>query len=102
MLESNVKISKSSKVTGLDRIPTFRPILHAIGTSSYKLGKFCDKLLKPITTQEYTIKCSFSFAKEVEEFDPNLVMANFDVKSLFTKIPLTETISLCVENFYRN
>ena len=59
-------------------------------------------MLRPITTQEYTIKCSFSFAKEVEEFDPNLVMANFDVKSLFTKIPLTETISLCVENFYRN
>ena len=29
-------------------------------------------------------------------------MASFDVKSLFTKIPLIETIGLCVENLYRN
>ena len=64
--------------------------------------KFCDKLLKPIITNEYTIKDSFSFAKEVEEFDPNVIMTGFDVKSLFTNIALTETIGLFVENFYRN
>lgn len=29
------------------------------------------KLLKSITTNEYNIKYSLSFAKEVEEFDPN-------------------------------
>ena len=52
-----------------DRVRTFRPILFAIGAPTYKLAKFCDKLLKPITTNEYTIK---GFAKEVEEFDPNL------------------------------
>ena len=85
-----------------DGIPTFRPILSAIGTPTYKLAKFCDKLLKPITTNEYTIKDSFSFAKEVEEFDSKLIMASFYVKSLFTNIPLTETIGLCVENLYRN
>ena len=85
-----------------DGIPVFCPILSAIGTPTYKLAKFCDKLLKPITTNEYTIKDSFSFAKEVEEFDPNLIMASFDVKSFFTNIPFTETIGLCVENLYRN
>ena len=30
-----------------------------------------DKLLKSITTNEYNIKYSLSFAKEVQEFDPN-------------------------------
>ena len=83
-------------------IPTFRPILSAIGMPTYKLAKFCDKLLKPITTNEYAIKDSFSFAKEVEEFDPNPIMASFNVNSLFTNIPLTETIGLYVENLYRN
>ena len=29
------------------------------------------KLLKSMTTNEYNIKYSLSFAKEVEEFDPN-------------------------------
>ena len=85
-----------------DRIPSFRPIVSGIGTPIYKLAKFWDKLLKPIATNEYTIKHSFSFGKKVEEFNHNLVMANFDVKSLFTKIPFTETIVLCVENLYRN
>ena len=44
----------------------------------------------------------FSFAKEVEEFDPNLTVTSFDLKSLFTNIPLTETIGLCVENLHKN
>ena len=69
---------------------------------TYKLAKFCDKLLKPITFNECIIKDSFSFAKRVDEFDPNVVLASFYVKSLFTNIHLTETISLCVKNFHRN
>ena len=44
----------------------------------------------------------FSLAKEVEEFDPNLTVTSFDLKSLFTNIPLIETIGLCVENLHRN
>ena len=56
---------------------------------TYKLAKFCDKLPKKITTNEYTIKDLWSFAKEFYEFDINLIMASFDVKSLFTNIPLT-------------
>ena len=58
------KIHKALK----DGIP-FRPNLSAIGTPTYKLAKFCDQLLKPRTNNEYTIKDSFSFAKEVLEFD---------------------------------
>ena len=85
-----------------DGVPTSRPILSATGTTTYKLAKFCDKLLKPITTNEYTIRDSFSFAKEVEEFDPNIIIASFDIKSLFTNLPLTESIGLCVEDLYGN
>ena len=79
-----------------DRIPPFRPILSAIGTPTYKLTTFSDQLLKPLTNNEYTIKESFSFAKEVLEFDTPLFMASFDLKSLFTNILLTETLNLCV------
>ena len=39
-----------------DGIPSFCPILSAIGTTTYKLTKFCDQLLKPLTKSEYTIK----------------------------------------------
>ena len=93
-----VKIHNALK----DGIPTSRQILSAIDTPTYKLTKFCNKLLKPITTNEYTTKDSFSFVKQVEEFDPNLVMASFDVKLLFTNIRLIEPNGFCVENLYRN
>ena len=59
------KIHKTLK----DRPPSFRPILSATGVSIYKLAQFCDQLLKPLTKNEYTVKDSFSFAKEVSEFD---------------------------------
>ena len=49
-----------------------------------------------------TITDCFSFAKEVSGFDDSILMASFDTKSLFTNIPLIETLNLCVENLYRN
>ena len=68
-----------------------------MGTPTYKLAKFCDQLLKPLTNNECTIKDSFLFAKEVLEFDASLFMASFDIKSLFTSMPLTEALNLCVK-----
>ena len=67
------------------------------------LAKFCDQLLKPPTNNEYTTKDSFSFAKKVLEFDSSFFMASFDIKSIFTNIPLTKTLlNLCVQNHCRN
>ena len=85
-----------------DGTPSFRPILSAIRTPTYNLAKFCDQLLKPLTSNDYTIKDSFSFVKDVLDFDASCFMASFDIKSLFTNIPLTETLNLCVQNLYRN
>ena len=67
-----------------------RPILSAIGTYNYKLAKFIVPILQPLTFGQYTVKDSFSFVSEITAFqkDGNLVMASFDVSSLFTNIPL--------------
>ena len=80
----------------------FCPILSAIGTPTYKIAKFYGQLLKPLTNNEYTIKDSFSFAKEVFQFDASLFIVSFDIKSLFSNITLTETLNLCVQNLYSN
>lgn len=69
------------------------------------LAKFCDNLLKPIATNEYTKKIRSHLLKEVEEFDLNIAVASFDIKSLFTnsgKKKLKETIGNFVENVYKN
>ena len=49
-----------------DGLPSFRPILSAIGTPTYKLAKFLVPILEPVTTNEYTIKDSFTFAEELQ------------------------------------
>ena len=76
--------------------PPFRPILSAIGTSTYKLAQYLVSSLTPFTNNCYTVKDSFSFAEEIRNQNPNLYMATFDVESLFTNIPLDETIKICV------
>ena len=81
-------------------LPPFRPILSAIGTCAYNLAKFFVPILKEITTNEYTVKDSFSFAGEVTEQNAELFMVSFDVESLFTNIPLDETINICVDRLY--
>ena len=47
-----------------DEIPWFRPILSVITTPTYKLPKFCDQLLKPLTNNENKVKDSFLFSKD--------------------------------------
>ena len=83
-----------------DCLPSFTPIVSAIGTPTYKLARFLVPIIEPLTTNEYTIKDSFTSAGEFQSFDSKLVMASFDVESLFTNIPLQETIDLCVEKIY--
>ena len=81
---------------------SFRPIPSAIGTATYNLAKFWDQLLKTLARNDYAGNESFSFAKNFLNFDASCFMASFYIKPLFTKIPLAETLNLCVQNLYRN
>ena len=82
--------------------PPFRPILSAIGTPSYKLAKFLVPKLSSVTFNEFTIKDSFAFAEEIVHQDSKLFMGSLDVDSLFTNIPLEETINICTNLLYNN
>ena len=85
-----------------DICPPFRPILSAIGTPSYKLAKFLVPKLSSITFNEFTVKDSFAFAEEIVHQDSKLSMGILDVDSLFTNIPLEETINICTNLLYDN
>ena len=85
-----------------DVCPPFRLILSAIGTPSYKLAKFLVPKLSSITFNEFTVKDSFAFAKEIVHQDGKLFMGILDVDSLFTNIPLKETIKICANLLYKN
>ena len=98
ILYGSGKIHKETR----NGLPPFRPILSAIDTPTYKLAKFLLKFLTPSTANEYTVIDSFHFAEEICQQDSNLHMASLDVDSLFTNIPLDETIDICMDNLYND
>ena len=59
-------------------------------------------MLEPLTTNEYTIKYSFTFAEELQSFDSKLVMTSFDIEPLFINSTLKEAIDLCIENLFKD
>ena len=71
--------------------------MSAIGTHTYKIAKFLVPILSCLTINEFTAKYTFSFGKEIAEQDSNFYMGSLDVDSLFTNIPLEETINICTE-----
>lgn len=79
-----------------------RPITSAIGTPPYNTAKELTDLLKPITVNKFCVKDSFSFAQEISALGLGKhFMASLDVQSLFTNIPLNETINICALNVLR-
>lgn len=82
-----------------------RPILSSIGTLPYNIAKFLVPLLRPISSGVHMVSDTFSFINELlcSNFPTdNLVMASFDIKSLFTNIPLDETIDIIVNRLFNN
>ena len=54
------------------------------------------------SSDEFTVKDSFAFAEEIVHQDSKLYMGSLDVDSLFTNIPLEETINICTNLIYDN
>ena len=84
----------------VDNLPKFQPIKSAINTLGYNLIKLLIPILEPLTRNEFAIKDSFSFAKEIITYDSSLYMASLDVESLFTNIPLNEIINNCISDLH--
>ena len=47
------------------------------------------------------LRISFSFAQQVRSQNFNLYMTSFDIDSLFTNLPLDETINLCADKLFK-
>ena len=84
----------------IDGFLVFRPILSAIGTSTYKVAKFLVPILKDLTSNEYSVKDSLDFAKEIFQQNYNYFMARLDITSLFTNIRFGETINICLNGSF--
>ena len=78
----------------------FHPILPTIGTPTYKIARWLVPILSPLTSNEFLVNDSFSFADKVSSFCPDHFMASLGVESLFTNIPLNEVINICIDDLF--
>ena len=92
------ELSLNDTISGL----RIRPIASNIGTATYHLLKYLAKLLSPLSQSEYTIKNKKYFVEKIKkEHIPNdHLLVSFDVKSLFTNVPLDETIEIILNRMY--
>ena len=81
-----------------------RPILSATGTYNYKLAKWLDEKLKPLSINGHTVSEIFQFADELHEMKINDqgILVSYDVSSLFTNVPVDETIKSIAERAFEN
>ena len=84
-----------------------RPILSMIGLSPHELAKWLCTILQPVLDR-YSARCikdSFTFAKTIQELTTDsdqTFLCSFDISSLFTNIPLGETIQICADSLYES
>ena len=70
----------------------------SINSFNYNLAKYLCKLFQPKIPSMHNTQDAFTCIKELEEVrDYNNFLVSFDVSSLFTNIPLNETIELALD-----
>ena len=98
--------SQPGKLYGLCKVHKsghpMRPVISMVGTAEYQLAKYIDTFIKPNINCNFTVDSTSGFVKKLEEFEfsggDNCV--SFDVCSLYTNVPLDETIGLIADKVY--
>ena len=111
MFPENAKIGRAHGTAKVhkefERLPPLRPIVDTIGSTHYGVGKYITKLLNPLTQNQYSLKDSFETADRIRNqipdtlYEEGYVLVSFDVKSLFTNVPLKKTIDVILDRVYR-
>ena len=90
-------LPKMHKYKDSDHFPKFRPIVSSISTFNYNLAKYLCSLLSPLVPSTHSCKDTFTFVNDIKCSNlTNKFFVSYDVTSLFTNIPLHETINLAV------
>ena len=75
------------------------PILFTTHTYKYALAKWLEEKLKPLSWNQCTVTDTLGFVNEVQGLQINRgdILVSYDVTSLFTNVPLDETIYILAE-----
>ena len=79
-----------------------RPVISMLNSPEYKLAKYLDNFIKPNIPISFSCDSTDLFLDNLKAFsiNPNMKVVSFDVVSLFTNIPLIETINIIANSLY--
>lgn len=98
--------SQPGKIYGLCKVHKanypMRPVISMLGSAEYKLAKYLDTFIKPNINEDFSVNSTKSFIERLSEFkfSDNDQVVSLDVCSLFTNVPLDETIKLIADRVY--
>ena len=102
--------AKTHKFTNIDEITIdnlkFRPIIAQTGTYTYNAAQVIAKYLKPLCSgNNYIIRNTQEFPmshvlKQQDPLLPDEEYVSYDVESLFTNVPVHETIDYILQEIY--
>ena len=98
--------SQPGKLYGLCKVHKkdypMRPIVSMVNTPEYELAKYLDSFIKPCIPSRFMLNSTQDFLEKLNAFTlkGNEVMVSYDVVSLFTNVPLKETIDIVLKYVY--
>ena len=95
------KIQQQQQQQTLEEL-TMRPIITNIDTAAYKITKYLNNLLTPLSKSDYNILNTEDLIKRLREetISAGYKMIFIDVKNLFTNVPLNKTIDFILKKVY--
>ena len=98
---TTAKAHKLQSGKGLNEL-TMRIIVSNVGTAIYETAKFLNSLLAPLDKSDRSIRNTEAFVKEVKDqaIPEGYKMISFDVKNLFTNVPLKEAVDINLTKVY--
>ena len=94
---------KMNKFSSSDSFFQLCPIASSIGTFNYNLARFLCDLLSPLVPNYYSCKDTFSFVSQIKNANlSRIFLVSYDVTSLFTNIPLQETIDIAINLIFNH
>ena len=94
---------KMHKFSSSDSFPKLRPIVSSIGTFNYNLASSLCDILSPLVPNDYSCKDTISFVFQIKNANlSKQFLVSYDVSSLFTNIPLQETIDIAINVIFNH
>ena len=79
-----------------------RPIISQVPTPTYQLAKTLNQIITPYIPKDYMLNSTNDFIDVLQANSNNGIIASLDVESLFTNVPIDETIDIITEHSYNH